>query len=90
MIKKLPDYIQMFSEYKNKFEKEERSLIITIQIKEHFVRLNTDQPGFDILADSLRDIPFELLRYTADETINLGLKYWEGQHESQKEHLYRG
>lgn len=77
MIKKLPDYIELFSEQKNMFEKEMRPLIITMQIKEHFVRLDTDQPGFDILCDSLRDIPFELLRYSADETINIGLKYWE-------------
>lgn len=77
MIRKLPEYIGMFLEY-NKYEKEERPFIITLQIKEHFVRLDNKEPGYDILIDSLRDIPFELLRYSADDTINLGLKYWEG------------
>lgn len=70
MIKKLPEYIEMFKE-------ENRPLIMTIQIKEHFVRLDDDQPGYDIVCDSLRIIPLELLRYSADETINLGLKYKE-------------
>lgn len=77
MIKKLPDYIQMFSEYKNKLEKKERPLTIVIQIMEHYVRLNNNEPGYDILIDSLRDIPFELLRYSADdEEIHLSLKYY--------------
>lgn len=71
MIKKLPEYIEMF-------EGEKKPLEITIQIKEHFVRLYTDETGFDILFESLRDIPFELLRYSSVyENIELSLKYYE-------------
>ena len=51
------------------------------QIKEHFLRLDSDEPGFNILFESLGDIPFELLRYAADEEIHVGLKYWEGKDE---------
>lgn len=71
MIKKLPEYVNMFKE-------DDRPLLITMQIKEHFVRLDSDQQGYGVLLDSLRNIPFELLRYGADDdTINLGLKSWE-------------
>lgn len=69
MIRKLPEYIGMF-------EEENRPLVITMQIKEHYVRLDPEEQGYDILADSLRNIPFELLRYAAEDTaINLSLKY---------------
>lgn len=74
MIKMLPKYVEMF-------EEEGRTSRITIQIKEHFLRLDSDEPGFDLLLESLDDIPFELLRYAADEEIHLSLKYWEGKDE---------
>lgn len=71
MVKNLPEYVVMFKE-------EDRPLHITIQIEEHFVRIDEDQPGYAIVIDSFRNLPVELLRYAADDTITLGLKYYGG------------
>lgn len=69
MFRKLPEYIGMF-------EEEDKVLNVTLQIEEHFVSLDSSEPGYNILYDSLKNIPFELLRYTADDAkINLSLKY---------------
>lgn len=68
MIRKLPEYVEMFKE-------ENKPLIITIQIGEHFARIDDDQPGYDVMIDSFRNLSCELLRYSSDDTINLGLKY---------------
>lgn len=68
MIRKLPEYAEMFKE-------ENRPLHITIQIGEHFARIDDDQPGYDVMLDLFRNLPCELLRYSADDTINLSLKY---------------
>jgi len=69
MIRKLPEYIGMF-------EEEDKVLEINAQIKDHFVSLNSSELGYDIFYDSLRNIPFELLRYSADyDKIILSLKY---------------
>jgi hypothetical protein len=74
MIKTLSNYVEMFKE-------ENRNLQITVQIKEHLLRLYNDEAGFNILFESLGDIPCELLRYSADEDILISLKYWEGKDE---------
>lgn len=72
MVRKLPEYYEIFKE-------DNRPVIITAQIEEHFVRISEEESGFDILLDSLRNIPFELLRYTAEDiSINLSLKYYGG------------
>lgn len=68
MIRKLPEYVEMFKE-------ENRPLHITIQIGEHFARIDDDQPGYDVMLDSFRNLPCELLRYSADDIVSLGLKY---------------
>ena len=68
MIRKIPEYVEMFKE-------ENTPLHITIQIGEHFVRIMDDLPGYDMMLDSFRNLPCELLRYSADDTINLSLKY---------------
>lgn len=68
MVRKLPEYAEMFKE-------EKRPLHITIQIGEHFARINEDQLGYYVMLDSFRNLPCELLRYSADDTINLSLKY---------------
>lgn len=68
MIRKLPEYVKMFKE-------ENIPLHITIQIGEHFTRIEDDQPGYDVMLDSFRNLPCELLRYASDDTINLSLKY---------------
>ena len=68
MIRKLPEYVEMFKE-------ENTPLHITIQIDEHFVRITDDMQGYDVMLDSFRNLPCELLRYSADDTINLSLKY---------------
>ena len=68
MIRKLPEYVEMFRE-------EDKALHITIQIGEHFARIDDEQPGYDVMIDLFRNLPCELLRYSADDTINLSLKY---------------
>lgn len=67
-IRKVSEYIEMFKE-------EDIPLHITIQIGEHFARIDDDQPGYDVMLDLFRNLPCALLRYSIDNTINLSLKY---------------
>lgn len=67
MTKKLEEFIDMFYD--------ERNMVITMQFQEHFITIQKNESGYDILKDIFRNIPFELLRYSAGEEVLLSLKF---------------